>query len=94
MFVKITFQCPFTSATYVLGEGGMNLVSNTKMLLASHSPQIITIIHLKGRWEHINVQNLTNFLNICHHKSHHDLAFNEALLFHFRLVHIMACQCG
>jgi hypothetical protein len=79
MFAKITFQCPFTSAICILDEGGMNLLNNTKMLLALHSPQIVTIVPFKGRWEHINVWNLTNFLNICHHMSHHDLAFSSQL---------------
>jgi hypothetical protein len=44
---------PFTSATCVFNEGGMNLVNNTKILLASHPPQIVTIIPFKGRRDHI-----------------------------------------
>jgi hypothetical protein len=46
---------------------GMDLVSNTKMLLASHLLNIITIIPLKGRWDYISVWNPISFINICHH---------------------------
>jgi hypothetical protein len=53
MLVKIALQCPFTSATCVLNEGGTNLVSNTRMLFASHPPQIVTIVLFKDKWDHI-----------------------------------------
>jgi hypothetical protein len=49
MLVKAVSQCPFASATYILGEKGMHLVNNTKMVLASHPPNIVTIIPFKGR---------------------------------------------
>jgi len=92
MLAKIVSQCPFASATCVFGEGGMNIVSNSRMLLASHSPQIITIVPLKGRWDHINVWNIISFINANHRKLRHDLVFNEPLFFHLGLVHIMLCQ--
>jgi hypothetical protein len=56
------------------------------MLLASYLPQIITIVPLKGRWDHINVQNLISFINVNHYKLHHDLAFNEPLPLHLGYV--------
>jgi hypothetical protein len=49
MFVKVVSQCPFVSATYILDERGMDLVNNTKMVLVSHPPNIITIIPLKSK---------------------------------------------
>jgi hypothetical protein len=48
MLAKVVSQCPFGSATCVLSERGIDIVSNTKMVLASHLPNIITIIPLKG----------------------------------------------
>jgi hypothetical protein len=92
MLAKIASQCPFTSATCVFDEGSMNLVSNTRMLLASHPPEIISIIPLKGRWDHINVWNLISFINVNHHKLRNDLVFNEPLPLHLGLVHIMSCH--
>jgi hypothetical protein len=102
MFAKVASQCPFTSATCVLdergttcvvNERGMNLVSNTRMMLVLHPPIIITIIPLKGRWDHIGVWNPTSFVNICHHKSCHDLGFYEPLLLNLNLLHKMSCHC-
>jgi hypothetical protein len=55
MFAKVVMQCPFANATCVLGERGMDFVSNTMMVLALHPPNIITIIPFKGRWDHIDV---------------------------------------
>jgi hypothetical protein len=46
---KIASQCPFTNAICIFGERGMDLVSNARMVLALHPPNIITIITLKGR---------------------------------------------
>jgi hypothetical protein len=55
------------------------------MLLVSHPPQIVTIIPFKGGWDHINVWNPISFVNVYHHKSHHDLVFNEPCVFSFWL---------
>jgi len=55
MFAKVALQCPFTNATCVLSETGTDLVSNTMMVLALHPPNIITVIPLKGRWDHSDV---------------------------------------
>jgi hypothetical protein len=49
MLAKVASQCPFASAICIFDEKGTNLVSNTKMVLASHPQNIITIIPLKGR---------------------------------------------
>jgi hypothetical protein len=92
MLGKIASQCQFASETFVFSEGGMNIVSNTRMLLASRSPQIITIVPLKGRWDHISVWNLISFKKVNHRKLHHELVFNEPLLLHIGLVHIMSCH--
>ncbi len=93
MLAKIASLCPFASATCIFNEGGMNLVSNTMMLLASHPLQFVTIIPFKGRWDHISVWNPIYFINACHHKLHHDLVFNEPFFLHFGLVHILSCRC-
>jgi hypothetical protein len=95
MLAKVALQCPFASATCILGEKGTNLISNTKMVLVSQPPNIITIIPFKGRLDHIGVWNPTSFVNTCHHKSCHDLVFYEPLFLHLGLVHIMLCHgCG
>jgi hypothetical protein len=39
----------FANATCILRERGTNIVNNTMMVLASHPPNIINIIPLKGR---------------------------------------------
>lgn len=93
MVAKVASQCPFVSATCVLGERCTNLVSNNRMFLALWPPQIITIIPFKSRWEHISVWISANFFDTCHHKSHDDLVFNETLPLHLGLVHIMVCHC-
>jgi hypothetical protein len=49
MLAKVALQCPFASATCIFYESGTNLVINTMMVLASHLPNIITIIPFKGR---------------------------------------------
>jgi hypothetical protein len=92
MLPKVASQCPFVSATCVFSERGTNLVSNTRIVLVLHSQNIITIIPLIGRWDHIGVWYLINFVNACHHKSCHDLAFYQPLFFHLSLVHKMLCH--
>jgi hypothetical protein len=47
MFAKVVSQCPFVIAICILDERGTDFVSNTKMVLSSHSPNTITIIPLK-----------------------------------------------
>jgi hypothetical protein len=49
MLAKVASQCPFASATCILDEWGMDLVNNTRMVLASRMLNIITIIPFKGR---------------------------------------------
>jgi hypothetical protein len=49
MPAKVALQCPFASVSFIFGEKGMDLVSNTRMVLALHPPNIITIIPFKGR---------------------------------------------
>jgi hypothetical protein len=64
---------------------GMDIVSNTTMVLTSHPPNIVTIIPFKGRWDHIGVWILTSFVNVCCHKLCHELVFYKPLPFHFGL---------
>jgi hypothetical protein len=49
MLAKLALQCPFVNATCIFDKKGMDLVSNTRMVLASHLPNIITIIPFKGK---------------------------------------------
>jgi len=49
MLAKVVSQCPFTNAICILDERGMDIVSNTRMMLVSHPPNIITIIPFKGK---------------------------------------------
>jgi hypothetical protein len=81
MLAKVASQCPFVSATCIFSERGIDLVSNITMVLTLHLPNIVTIIPLKGRWDHVSVWNLFSFIDICHHKSCHGLVFLWTLSF-------------